>query len=42
MYIDLQLGNFKVNVLLLKLYRKLRKMFLNPKRELNPQPSHLR
>ena len=34
---DLQLGNLKVNCLLLKLYRKLRKIFLSPKRESNPQ-----
>ena len=26
------------NCLLLKFYRKLRKMFLSPRRELNPQP----
>ena len=36
---DLQLGKLKENCLLLKLYRKLRKMFLSPRRELNPQPS---
>ena len=39
---DLQLGKLKENCLLLKLYRKLRKMFLNPRRESNPQPSDLR
>ena len=38
---DLQLGELKENCLLLKLYRKLRKMFLSPRRELNPQPSDL-
>ena len=36
---DLQLGNLKVKCLLLKLNRKLRKMFLSPRRESNPQPS---
>ena len=36
---DLQLGKLKENCLLLKLYRKLRKMFLSPTRESNPQPS---
>ena len=39
---DLQLGKLKENCLLLKLYRKLRKMFLSPRRESNPQPSDLR
>ena len=39
---DLQLGILKENCLLLKLYRKLRKMFLSPRRESNPQPSNLR
>ena len=38
---DLQLGKLKENCLLLKLYRKLRKMFLSPRRESNPQPSDL-
>ena len=32
----------KENCLLLKLYRKLRKMFLSPRRKSNPQPSGLR
>ena len=32
----------KENCLLLKLYRKLRKMFLSPRWESNPQPSDLR
>ena len=32
---DLQLGKLKENCLLLKLYRKLRKLFLNPRRESN-------
>ena len=36
---DLQLGKLKETVLLLKLYRELRKMFLSPRRESNPQPS---
>ena len=36
---DLQLGKLKEHCLLLKLYRKLRKMFLSPRRESNPQPS---
>ena len=31
----------KVNCLLLKLNRKLRKMFLSPRQESNPQPSDL-
>ena len=31
----------KVNCLLLKLNRKLKKMFASPRRELNPQPSDL-
>ena len=39
---DLQLGKLKKNCLLLKLYRKLRKMFLSPRQESNPQPSDLR
>ena len=39
---DLQFGKLKENCLLLKLYRKLRKMFLSPRRESNPQPSDLR
>ena len=39
---DLQLDKLKGNCLLLKLYRKLRKMFLSPRRESNPQPSKLR
>ena len=39
---DLQLGNLRENCLLLKLYRKLRKRFLNPRLESNPQPSDLR
>ena len=39
---DLQLGKLKENCLLLKLYRKLRKMFLSPRRKSNPQPSDLR
>ena len=39
---DLQLGKLKENCLLLKLYRKLRKMFLSPRLESNPQPSDLR
>ena len=39
---DLQLGEWKENCLLLKLYRKLRKMFLSPRRGSNPQPSDLR
>ena len=39
---DLQFGELKENCLLLKLYRKLRKMFLSPRRESNPQPSDLR
>ena len=34
--------SFLVNCLLLKLNRKLRKMFLSPRRESNPQPSDLR
>ena len=38
---DLQLGILKLNCLLLKLYRKLRKMFLRPRRESNTQPSDL-
>ena len=38
---DLQLGKLKGNCLLLKLYLKLRKMFLSPRRETNPQPSDL-
>ena len=38
---DLQLSKLKENCLLLKLYRKLRKMFLSPRRESNPQPSHM-
>ena len=33
---QLQLGKLKENCLLLKLYRKLRKMFLSPRRESNP------
>ena len=37
--VDLQLGKLKENCLLLKLYRKLRKMFLSPRRESNPQLS---
>ena len=32
---DLQLGELKKNCLLLKLYRKLRKMFLSLRRESN-------
>ena len=36
---QLQLGKLKENCSLLKLYRKLRKMFLSPRRESNPQPS---
>ena len=32
----------KVNCSVLKLYRKLRKMFLSPRRESNPQHSDLR
>ena len=36
------LYNLLVNCLLLKLNRKLRKMFLSPRRESNPQPSDLR
>ena len=39
---DLPLGKLKENCLLLKLYRKLRKLFLSPRRESNPQPSDLR
>ena len=39
---DLQLGKLKENYLPLKLYRKLRKMFLSPRRESNPQPPDLR
>ena len=39
---DLQLSELKENSLPLKLYRKLRKMFLSPRRESNPQPSDLR
>ena len=39
---DLQLGELKKNCLLLKLYRKLRKMFLSLRRESNPQPSDIR
>ena len=39
---DLQLDNLKVNCLLLKLYRKLRNMFLSPRPESNPQSSDLR
>ena len=39
---DLQLGKLMENCLLLKLYRKLRKMLLRPRRESNPQPSDLR
>ena len=39
---DLQLGKLKENCLLLELYRKLRKMFLSPRRESNPQPFDLR
>ena len=43
MYEDgLQLGKLKEDCLLLKLYRKLRKMFLSPRRESNLQPSDLR
>ena len=38
---DLQLGKLKENCLLLKLYRKLRKMFLSPRRESNPQASDI-
>ena len=38
---QLQLGELKENCSLLKLYRKLRKMFLSPRRESNPQPSDL-
>ena len=37
---DLQLGKLKVNCLLLKLNRKLRKMFLSLRRESNPQPGN--
>ena len=37
-----QLGNLKVNCLLLKISRKLRKIFLSPRRDSNPQPSDLR
>ena len=36
---DLQLGKLKENCLLLQLYRKLRKMFLSPRRESNLLPS---
>ena len=32
----------KENCLLLKLYRKLRKLFLSPRWESDPQPSDLR
>ena len=39
---QLQLGKLKENCSLLKLYRKLRKMFLSSTRESNPQPSDLR
>ena len=38
---DLQLGKLKANCLLLNLKRKLRKMFLSPRRESNLQPSDL-
>ena len=38
----MQLGNLKGNCLLLKLYRKLRKIFLGPGQESNPQPFDLR
>ena len=38
---DLQLGKLKENCLLLKLYRKLRKMLLSPRRESNLHPSDL-
>ena len=38
---DLQLGKLKENCLLLKLYRKLRKMFLSPRRESNPSGASL-
>ena len=34
---QLQLGKLKENCSLLKLYRKLRKMFLSPRRESNPR-----
>ena len=39
---DVQLGKLNENCLLLKIYRKLRKLFLSARRESNPQPSHLR
>ena len=39
---DLQRGKLKENCFLLKHYRKLRKMFLSPRRESHPQPSDLR
>ena len=39
---DLQLCKLKENCLLLKPYRKLRRMYLCPRRESNPQPSDLR
>ena len=39
---DLQLGKLKENCLLLKLYRKLRNMFVSPRWESNLQPSDLR
>ena len=38
---DLQLDKSKENCLLVKLYRKLRKMFLSPRRGSNPQTSDL-
>ena len=41
-YFVIEILRFKGNCLLLKLYRKLRKMFLSPRRESNPQPSDLR
>ena len=38
---QLQLGKLKENCSRLKLYRKLRKMFLSPRPESNPQPSDI-
>ena len=38
---DVQLGKLNENCLLLKIYRKLRKLFLIPKRESNPEHSYL-
>ena len=38
---QLQLGKLKENCSLHKLYHKLRKMFLSPRWESNPQPSDL-